>query len=311
MAEDRKLDERIAPRAPRAASEAAAFFEEQDGKPLAHGDGADGAATSREGLDGMSCIGIGEADRATALREEGAATVCSNGADGHVANAPRAKRDPLSAAQKAGVGIAAALSVALIAVSAYFAATSAAEGPQVGGLLATTLEVEASDAADDPADPQEPAAPGVDEGAAAGESEGTAEADPEPAGVSAAGAAAPGAEPPTAGAPASPSAPAQPATVTVSVTVDSSAADGRVSGGANPTFEQGATVYDALMACGLSVNASSTPLGIYVSAIGGLAEKEYPGESGWKYSVNGEVIMRSCDSIVLQDGDVVRWFYSR
>ncbi|WP_302319899.1 DUF4430 domain-containing protein, partial [Gordonibacter pamelaeae] len=102
-----------------------------------------------------------------------------------------------------------------------------------------------------------------------------------------------------------------PATVTVSVSVDSSAADGRVSGGANPTFEQGATVYDALMACGLSVNASSTPLGIYVSAIGGLAEKEYPGESGWKFSVNGEVIMRACDSVVLQDGDVVRWFYVR
>ena len=110
---------------------------------------------------------------------------------------------------------------------------------------------------------------------------------------------------------ASSSASARPATVTVSVTVDSSAADGRVSGGANPTFEQGATVYDALMACGLSVNASSTPLGIYVNAIGGLSEKEYPGESGWKYSVNGEVIMRSCDSVVLQDGDVVHWFYAR
>ena len=48
-----------------------------------------------------------------------------------------------------------------------------------------------------------------------------------------------------------------------------------------------------------------------MSAIGGLAEKEYPGESGWKFSVNGEVIMRACDSVVLQDGDVVRWFYVR
>lgn len=27
--------------------------------------------------------------------------------------------------------------------------------------------------------------------------------------------------------------------------------------------------------------------------------------------VNGEVIMRACDSVVLQDGDVVRWFYVR
>lgn len=101
----------------------------------------------------------------------------------------------------------------------------------------------------------------------------------------------------------------QPETVTVSVTVSSSAADGRVSGAANPTFASGATVYDALMATGLSVNAENTPYGIYVTAIGGLAQKEFGGDSGWKYSVNGAVPMASCSSYVLEDGDSVTWYY--
>lgn len=297
MAEDRKPDDRIAPRAPRTAGEAAAPLEVRDEKPLAHG---------------------GEVEEAAPPREDEAARPCLDGAGEHAAEAPRAKRAPLSAAQKVGVGVAAALSVALIAVSAYFVAAPAVEGSQAGDLLATTQEAGLADRADEPAaaDEQQQAeeqdgADGAD-GAAAGDSAGADASAPAagapaplPNGAAGDGAASEGS------ASASSSASARPATVTVSVTVDSSAADGRVSGGANPTFEQGATVYDALMACGLSVNASSTPLGIYVNAIGGLAEKEYPGESGWKYSVNGEVIMRSCDSVVLQDGDVVLWFYAR
>ena len=287
MAEGSKPDERIAPRAPRAAGEAAAPF---------------------EGRDESSCTCGGEMEEAAAPCEEAAAPARPDGAEGHAAEAPRAKRAPLSAAQKAGVGVAAALSVALIAVSAYFVAAPAAEGSRAGDLLATTQEAEPSAPADEPAadDPQPAEEPGGADAAATGDAAGAgssgpaAEAVPSESGAASAGTV----SPPSA-------APAQPATVTVSVSVDSSAADGRMSGGANPTFEQGATVYDALMACGLSVNASSTPLGIYVSAIGGLAEKEYPGESGWKFSVNGEVIMRACDSVVLQDGDVVRWFYVR
>ncbi len=82
-----------------------------------------------------------------------------------------------------------------------------------------------------------------------------------------------------------------------------------VSGGTTATFAQGATVYDALMACGFSVNASTSPFGIYVSAVGGLAEKEHGGGSGWKYSVNGEVLMMACDKYALNDGDAVSWFY--
>lgn len=98
-------------------------------------------------------------------------------------------------------------------------------------------------------------------------------------------------------------------TVTVYVSVSSSAVGNPVSGGGTFTFNQGATVYDALCACGLSMNASNTGYGIYVSAIGGLAEKEYGGHSGWMYSVNGAVPMTACSNYVLSNGDSVSWYY--
>lgn len=98
-------------------------------------------------------------------------------------------------------------------------------------------------------------------------------------------------------------------TVTVYVSVSSSAVGNPVSGGGTFTFNQGATVYDALRACGLSMNASNTGYGIYVSAIGGLAEKEHGGHSGWMYSVNGAVPMTACSNYVLSNGDSVSWYY--
>lgn len=98
-------------------------------------------------------------------------------------------------------------------------------------------------------------------------------------------------------------------TVTVYVSVSSSAVGNPVSGGGTFTFNQGATVYDALCACGLSMNASNTGYGIYVSAIGGLAEKEHGGHSGWMYSVNGAVPMIACSNYVLLNGDSVSWYY--
>lgn len=98
-------------------------------------------------------------------------------------------------------------------------------------------------------------------------------------------------------------------TVTVYVSVSSSAVGNPVSGGGTFTFNQGATVYDALCACGLSMNASNTGYGIYVSAIGSLAEKEHGGHSGWMYSVNGAVPMTACSNYVLSNGDSVSWYY--
>lgn len=97
--------------------------------------------------------------------------------------------------------------------------------------------------------------------------------------------------------------------VTVSVSVTSSAVGNPVSSGGTFTFNEGATVYDALCALGLSVNACGSSYGTYVSAIGGLAEKQYGGTSGWMYSVNGTTPMTACSNYVLSNGDNVVWYY--
>ena len=97
--------------------------------------------------------------------------------------------------------------------------------------------------------------------------------------------------------------------VTVTVSVTSSAVGNPVSSGGTFTFNEGATVYDALCALGLSVNAHGSSYGTYVSAIGGLAEKQYGGTSGWMYSVNGTTPMTACSNYVLSNGDSVVWYY--
>lgn len=101
----------------------------------------------------------------------------------------------------------------------------------------------------------------------------------------------------------------QPSYVTVTVSVTSSAVGNPVSSGGSFTFNEGATVYDALCALGLSVNAHGSSYGTYVSAIGGLAEKQHGGTSGWMYSVNGTTPMTACSNYVLSNGDNVVWYY--
>lgn len=97
--------------------------------------------------------------------------------------------------------------------------------------------------------------------------------------------------------------------VTVTVSVTSSSVGNPVSSGGTFTFNEGATVYDALCALGLSVNAHGSSYGTYVSAIGGLAEKQFGGTSGWMYSVNGTTPMTACSNYVLSNGDNVVWYY--
>lgn len=99
-------------------------------------------------------------------------------------------------------------------------------------------------------------------------------------------------------------------TVTVSVSIDSSSVGSPVSASSTYTFERGATAYDALCALGVSVNAGNTGFGVYVSAIGGLAEKEHGATSGWLYTVNGTQPATAASNYELSDGDVVRWVYS-
>lgn len=101
----------------------------------------------------------------------------------------------------------------------------------------------------------------------------------------------------------------QPDYATVTVSVTSSAVGNPVSSSGTFTFNKGATVYDALCALGLSVNARGTSYGTYVAAIGGLAEMEHGDKSGWMYSVNGTTPMTACSNYVLSNGDNVVWYY--
>lgn len=76
------------------------------------------------------------------------------------------------------------------------------------------------------------------------------------------------------------------------------------------SLAQGATVYDALVATGVSFNANSTAYGKYVSSIGGLVEKATSSTAGWVYYVNGSEPSTSCSSYTLKDGDSVSWDYT-
>ena len=97
---------------------------------------------------------------------------------------------------------------------------------------------------------------------------------------------------------------------TVTVQVDSSSAGGGVSFEGTVEYREGMTVFDVLAETGLSYNAESSAFGVYVSAVGGLAEGDHGSQSGWTYSVNGEVVMVSASARTVQPGDVVKWFYT-
>ena len=101
------------------------------------------------------------------------------------------------------------------------------------------------------------------------------------------------------------------------VTIDSSEADGSVSADVTTSVPAGASVYDALVAAcdqvGISVNARDTQYGVYVAAIGGLAEHDsrFSGTTGWRYGVNNtDYIGVSCSSYTVHDGDTVIWWYT-
>ncbi|MBR0414881.1 MAG: DUF4430 domain-containing protein [Clostridia bacterium] len=108
----------------------------------------------------------------------------------------------------------------------------------------------------------------------------------------------------------------------VSFTIDCSQAVGKVEGlpksgyflkGAGVSVSNGANVYEALVKCcdanGVDMVASKTMYGMYVSAIGGLAEKDTSKTSGWTYTVNGKYPPKACDKYALSDGDVINFIY--
>lgn len=96
--------------------------------------------------------------------------------------------------------------------------------------------------------------------------------------------------------------------ITVSITVDGSAAGAGVSS-ATVSLAAGLSVYDALAKTGISISASGSAYGMYVSAIGGLAERQHGPMSGWIFSVNGVEPSVACSAYTLSAGDSIVWTY--
>ena len=94
--------------------------------------------------------------------------------------------------------------------------------------------------------------------------------------------------------------------ISVSIVVDASAVGRGCFAQATLSLEQGASVYDALCATGLPLGGSSS----YVSSINGLAEFDFGGASGWKYSVNGQTPSIACGNYMLKAGDSISWYYT-
>lgn len=98
----------------------------------------------------------------------------------------------------------------------------------------------------------------------------------------------------------------QPKRVSVTISADGSLGGGGVSGPVTLTFEEGATVYDALASAGWSAQASWGAFGAYVTSINGVAADA---QTGWTYTVNGSMPSTACSSYRLSDGDVVVWTF--
>lgn len=85
---------------------------------------------------------------------------------------------------------------------------------------------------------------------------------------------------------------------------------GYIIGQTEITLKNGQTVFDALEAAcdknGVSLRYQSK---IYITEIGGLAEKDCGGASGWMYRVNGTNPRKAASKYVLKDGDTVEWYY--
>ena len=80
---------------------------------------------------------------------------------------------------------------------------------------------------------------------------------------------------------------------------------------ASVSVAEGATILDALEDAARQANAAVVTEGspAYVTTIGGLAAGAHGDMSGWTYTVDGEMIMESCDVQTVQEGDEILWAY--
>lgn len=250
----------------------------------------------------------------------------STGVEGHdgAASSEPAGKTPSTGA-KIALAVVAVVSVVIIAVSAFALAGGFAPTQQDSDTVAAGQASAEKGGSSDSGDASvgEEAQSGSDEGVA-GEEDGAEESgglsgddasgsssagdgsssDAGSAASSSSGAASDGS-----GSQAAASDQTKPASITVSISVDSSASGTAVSYAATVTLKEGATVYDALVESGIPYNARSSQYGYYVDAIGGVGENHGGTSGGWTYYVNGSYINASCSSTVLHEGDSVQWAY--
>lgn len=267
-----------------------------------------------------SAIYAGLDEEKETLEHGGSDAMKGNGVARSEEGAPDASASPsrppqgsgLGEGQKVAIAIIALASAAIIAVSAFALAGgfSSLEQPAADdGVAASSADDadEGGSVADDEAEEAE-ASEGSDGGADAasdGSSDAGASSGSGSAGSPASGET--GESPVSSG--ESPAPPAESSTMAVAVSVDSSSVGSPVSLVTTVTLRKGASVYDALVATGLSVNARSSQFGTYVVGIGGLAEKAHGTTSGWTYYVNGVFVNKAASEMSLSDGDAVSWVY--
>lgn len=107
------------------------------------------------------------------------------------------------------------------------------------------------------------------------------------------------------------SAPTEPETQSVSITVYGLESSVVFSGATE--YYKGITAFDVLITGAKERNIpvvySGSKSAAYITSIGGLAEKQHGGQSGWIFTVNGESVMKPSGKCILNPGDNVEWKY--
>ena len=91
---------------------------------------------------------------------------------------------------------------------------------------------------------------------------------------------------------------------------DAAPANGIILSTTTVTLSGNESVYDVLCAvCSENAVSLSGSSG-YIKSIGGLAERDCGGGSGWLYRVNGTTPGVGCGSYTVVDGDCIEWLYT-
>lgn len=94
--------------------------------------------------------------------------------------------------------------------------------------------------------------------------------------------------------------------VKVTVSVDFTAADGKVET-AEASVPAGASVLEATQATSFELDVQDSQYGKFVNAINGVATGSHGDQSGWLVAVNGKDLEVSADQQQVAEGDSIEW----